>query len=77
MHQAISIGYHCPLCKLRVEEDHVCCFFCTKCERSFASKVSLNNHAKIHVKIESVYLSVSKLKDHDELESQLLNLKFD
>ena len=37
IHEAISIGYDCPVCGLRREENHVCVFNCSYCDNSFSS----------------------------------------
>ena len=76
IHQAISIGYDCPLCNKKVEEKHVCSYDCKKCDRVYTSKLHFNEHQKIHIRIESIIVTVKKAKDHEQLETQLLNLNF-
>ena len=51
-------------------------FMCNKCERIFNSKIVLNSHEKIHLKVEKVCQVVALIDDHEKLKSQLLDLDF-
>ena len=76
IHEAIAIGFNCPICNCKVAENHMCKFDCNRCNRTFNSKLVLKSHMKIHTKVESVCVAVSVIEDHERLRLQLLNLEF-
>ena len=76
IHQAISIGFNCPICNNKKSENHQCKFDCTKCDSTFSSKTDMRKHERIHLKVESVIHATSTIRDHEKLKSQLLALEF-
>ena len=72
IHEAISIGYDCPVCGLRREENHVCVFNCSYCDNSFSSKFNLLVHRKLHVGINLVKKTICSDSDVSLVENELL-----
>jgi len=75
-HQAISLGYNCPVCSHVMSENHLCKFNCTACGRTFISRTLLKKHMKIHAKVENIHQDASNIDDHEKLANQLQCLEF-
>ena len=76
IHEAIAVGYECPICNSKMYENHFCYFDCKVCDRTFRSKLDLKGHIKIHVQVVRTSHAVSLLDNHEKLEEQLQGLDF-
>ena len=76
IHEAIAVGYECPICNSKMSENHFCYFDCKVCDRTFRSKLDLKGHIKIHVQVVRTSHAVSLLDNHEKLEEQLEDLDF-
>ena len=75
IHEAISIGYDCPVCGRRKDENHKCLFTCKKCASTFLSKPQLLEHARLHARIIKVKESISSLCDMNLVHNELFNYR--
>ena len=76
IHQAISIGYNCPVCSLVMSENHLCNLNCSVCGRTFRSRILLKKHMKIHAKVKNIHQDASNIDHHEKLARQLQCLDF-
>ena len=71
IHEAISIGYECPMCGLTRGENHSCVFTCIDCDTPFSSKHSLLLHRKLHARIDMVKSTIHSDSDILLLQQEL------